>query len=261
MFSSIAAILGAPGQANYAAANAFQDALAHRRRCTGLPAISINWGAWAEGMAIRDGLAERRRKLGVDAMSTGEALRMLDYILLDKPAQVGVGFIRWKNLAGRYAHDQATPRLAAISEEPQTKRKDAPLLKRLAGAPDSRRRVILREHVHALALRVLGFSPARRIDVEQPLNGLGLDSLMALEFRNLLAAEVGQNLPSTLLFNYPALEALSAHLEGLLFGVDGAGQSAPKKPPAQLHPLDFVEDLTEEDVDKLLASKLGVASG
>jgi acyl transferase domain-containing protein/NADPH:quinone reductase-like Zn-dependent oxidoreductase len=260
MFSSIAAILGAPGQANYAAANAFQDALAHKRRSSGLPAMSINWGAWAEGMAIRDGLEERRRKLGVDAMSAGEALRMLDYILLDKPAQVGVGLIRWENVAGRYVDDQAPPQLAGITEEPQTKRGGAPLLDRLAGAPDSRRRVILREHVHTLALRVLGFPPGRRIDFEQPLNELGLDSLMVLEFRNLLAAEVGQNLPSTLLFNYPALEAVCAHIEGLLFGIEGGGQFA-AKPPAQLHPLDFVEHLTEEDVDKLLASKLGVASG
>jgi acyl transferase domain-containing protein/acyl carrier protein len=265
MFSSLASIVGAPGQANYAAANAFQDALAHERVRRGLPAVSINWGAWAAGMAARDGLESRRRKLGVDAMSADEALRVLDSVLLEKPVQVGVGFIRWNQIAGRQPGSPASRRLAALTGAgevavPQA-RAEGTFLERLADSPSSRRGAILQEHVHALALRVLGFPTARRIDPQKPLNELGLDSLMAVEFRNLLASEVGQNLSSTLLFNYPAIEDVAAHLARLLFGTNGGPQSNGLGAAVSRDPLDFIEDLSEEDVDKLLASKLEATNG
>jgi acyl transferase domain-containing protein len=255
MFSSFAAVLSAPGQANYAAGNAFQDALAHQRRRLGLPAISINWGAWAEGMAARDGFEARRRKLGLEAMSTEEALRMLEYVLLEKPVQIAVGPIQRSKLASRNTRGGG-------KAEPDVKRAEnaAPLMERLRSESDSRRSDILREHLHALALRVLGFPHGRRLDFEQPLNELGLDSLMALEFRNLLAADTGQNLPSTLLFNYPALDDVADHLCTLLFGRNGESPAAQRPDPSH-DPLDFIEGLSEEDVDRLLASKLGATHG
>jgi acyl transferase domain-containing protein/NADPH:quinone reductase-like Zn-dependent oxidoreductase len=248
VFSSLASILGAPGQASYAAGNAFQDALAHERRRLGLPGISINWGAWAEGMAARDGFEARRRKLGLEAMSTEEALRMLEYVLLEKPAQIAVGRMdrsKWN------APERSVKRAETA----------APLLERLQSESDSRRSDILREHVHALALRVLGFPHGRRLDFGQPLNELGLDSLMALEFRNLLAADTGLNLPSTLLFNYPALDDVAAHLRQVLFGHNGENRPPTKRPEPSRDPLDFIEGLSEEDVDRLLARKLGAANG
>jgi myxalamid-type polyketide synthase MxaC len=260
LFSSVASILGAPGQANYAAANAFEDALAHERRRRGLPATSINWGAWAEGMAVRDGLESRRRKLGLEAMSTEEALRVLDYVGLDKPAQIGAGLIQWNKISSRYNLEERDGRQAAPSSgrdgsrpEPQ---KDTSLLDQLSQAPDARRPTILLEHVLAIALHVLGFPSGRRIDSQQPLNELGMDSLMAIEFRNMLAGEVQQNLPSTLLFNYPTLDDVVAYVGGLLFMENG--KPAVVAPPAASHdPLEFVEDLSDEDVDRLLATKLG----
>jgi acyl carrier protein len=131
----------------------------------------------------------------------------------------------------------------------------------LSQAPDARRRSILSEHVLSLALRVLGFPPGRRIDPQQPLNELGLDSLMSVEFRNLLAAEVKQNLPSTLLFNYPTVDDVVGYVGGLLLGEQRAkpAAEAPRRSPRD--PLELIEDLSDEDVDKLLTSKLGVAHG
>ena len=264
MFSSIAAILDAPGQANYAAANAFEDALAHERRRRGLPALSVNWGAWAEGMAVRDGLQERRRKLGVEAMSTAEALKMLEYAMLEKPARIGVGLIRWNKIAARSRVD-SSDRMAGMmgaDDAPPLKRiDDAPLLERLAAAPESGRAGILMEHIHNIAARVLGFPAGRKIDLQQPLQELGLDSLMALEFRNLLAAEVGQNLPSTLMFNYPALADVALYVTGLLPGTKDRLGSGPAQPAAPRNALEIIEDLSEEEVDRLFASKWGTANG
>jgi len=193
--------------------------------------------------------------LGLEAMSTEEALRMLEYVLLEKPVQIAVGPIQRSKLASRNTRGGG-------KAEPDVKRAEnaAPLMERLRSESDSRRSDILREHLHALALRVLGFPHGRRLDFEQPLNELGLDSLMALEFRNLLAADTGQNLPSTLLFNYPALDDVADHLCTLLFGRNGESPAAQRPDPSH-DPLDFIEGLSEEDVDRLLASKLGATHG
>jgi NAD(P)-dependent dehydrogenase (short-subunit alcohol dehydrogenase family)/acyl carrier protein len=243
MFSSVASIFGAAAQANYAAANAFEDALAHERRRRGLPAASINWGAWAEGMAVRDGFEARRRKLGLEMMSVDEGLRTLDSVLLEKPAQVGAGLIQWSRISARYG--------LADGEHAQTSANSGG---RLAQAPEARRKALLFEHVLTIALRVLGFSADRRIDPQQPLSELGLDSLTSIEFRNLLAADVQQNLPSTLLFNYPTLDDVTGYVGGLLFGQPRA---AAAQTPIDL--LDRVEQLSDEELDRMLAEKSGAS--
>ena len=100
--SSVASILGAPGQGNYAAANGFEDALAHERRRIGLPAVSINWGAWAGGMAGRDGLAQRREETGLVPLTRKQGLALLTQIALDSPAQIGAGIFDWVRFLRRY---------------------------------------------------------------------------------------------------------------------------------------------------------------
>jgi NADPH:quinone reductase-like Zn-dependent oxidoreductase/acyl carrier protein len=265
LFSSIAAVLGAPGQANYAAANAFQDALAHERRRRGLPAISVNWGAWAEGMAVRDGLQERRRKLGFDAMSSEEALKALEHVMLEKPAQIGVGLIRWNNIAARSERGNAAGRAplstAALDVPPGGKTNVTTLVERLAAAPESNRATILLEQIHNIATRVLDFPAGRRIDLQQPLQELGLDSLMALEFRNALAAELGRNLPSTLMFNYPALADITAYVAELLRGPDDKVNPAAEPQAVSRGALERIEDLSDEEVERLFAGKWGTIDG
>jgi acyl transferase domain-containing protein/acyl carrier protein len=259
MFSSVASIFGAAGQANYAAANAFEDALAHERRRRGLPGASINWGAWAEGMATRDGFEARRRKLGLEMMSVDEGLRALDSVLLEKPAQVGAGLIQWSRIPAGYglADDEHAQTSAESSgrQAPHTEAtSQGSLLDRLAEAPDARRKALLSEHVLKIALRVLGFPADRGIDPQQPLSELGLDSLMSVEFRNLLAGDVQQNLPSTLLFNYPTLDDVTSYVGGLLFGQPHA---AAAQNPIDL--LDRVEQLSDEELDRMLAEKSGAS--
>lgn len=125
--------------------------------------------------------------------------------------------------------------------------------------PENRRRAI-EQHVHALAVRILGFDTGRRIDVRQPLNELGLDSLMAVEFRNALAASVERSLPATLLFSYPAIEELVGYVDALTR--DRSDEAAPGSAPvtATAGVLDSIAELSDEDVDRLLAEKLGSRS-
>ena len=258
LFSSIAALVGAPGQASYGAANAFQDALAHSRRRRGLPAISINWGAWTEGMSTGEGLAQRREELGIGTLSAEDGLRLLEYILHDAPAQVAAGVFDWNRFARRYAEGAVPARFEGLLHSVDAVRRptgEPGLLDRLSAAPETARMGILREYVQSVAIRILGFAIGRRIDGQQPLSQLGLDSLMAVEFRNALAGTVRQTLPSTLLFSYPTIEGVTACLAELLW-------SRPPDPEIQapldrgsLGILDNIEELTDEEVDHLLAHR------
>jgi myxalamid-type polyketide synthase MxaB len=257
MFSSSAAVLGAPGLSNYAAANAFEDALAHERRRIGLPAISINWGTWSEGMALIDGMEERRKAAGITAMTPEEALGALERILLDQPVQVGAGLMDWKRFITRDRNRSAPKRFSTLLEPERRETREEPsgLARRLSGYPPAARFRILQEHIEQLATRILGFPPNRHIDPLQPLNELGLDSLMAVDFRNALASTVEQNLPATLLFSHPAVEDLTTYLAETLFPAQPVAETERVSNSARL--LDEIQDLSDEEVERLYSQKIG----
>jgi acyl transferase domain-containing protein len=277
LFSSVASIFGAPGQANHAAANAFEDALAHARRAQGLPAISIDWGAWSElGSAVREDLEQRRAKLGVGTLTPDEALLLLEYILRDNPVHVAAARMDWHKFAAQLPgntswleqllskQSRSVTSTAAVKQE-----RSVNLMERLNAAPESQRPDLLREHLEGIARAVLGFAPGRRIDPLQPLQELGLDSLMAVEFRNALAGAIQRSLPATLLFSYPALEDIAGHVSRDLFGwttVNGSGvkssvanESAPLTQSSAADEdglLGTIEDLSDEEVERMFAKKL-----
>jgi len=257
LFSSVASLLGAPGQANYAAANAFEDALAQHRRLLGKPAISINWGAWSEGLAVREGLEKRQSELGMTAMSPEEGLALLDSILCENPAQIGAGFFDWSKFLRRYPGNSMPCRFANLlqqdGEEDVLQPAESDLLARLNAAPESDRLTVLRDFIQDLAVRILGFSSGRRLNVEQPLNELGLDSLMAVEFRNALASAMGQSLPATLLFSYPAIQDLTRFAAGLLLQESKPGTEAIAAGDSS-DVLGNIEDLSDEEVERMLAT-------
>ena len=248
LFSSVASLLGTPGQSGYAAANAFLDGLAHFRRLGGKPGISINWGGWAEaGMAAR-ATAQMRRQSEFQLMPPALALSALGRALRSEHAQLGIAAIDWslrKSLHG------SPPVLENVLGEPEVKA--GGLLEQLTQAPEAGRTEILEKFVHDLAIRVLGFAPGRRIDPEQPIHELGLDSLMALEFRNALSAELGRPLPATLLFNYPSLKEVVSFLRSLLFGSSGLEEPTAISRGRTGNALDDIESLSDEEVERMLA--------
>ncbi|MGH2350267.1 MAG: beta-ketoacyl reductase, partial [Chloroflexota bacterium] len=242
LFSSLASVCGAAGQANYAAANAVLDALAHHRTSLGLPAVSINWAPWREvGMAARltDAGAQRVRLRGLDSLSTRSGLRCLEAAILSGLPQVVVLPARWPELrrafggalppllssleeaAGATARGAATPGTTVSSAGAQT-----PLAARLAAAHRGERAGLLAQEVSRLVAQALGWPADQRVPPTLALRDLGLDSLGALELRNALAAALGRRLPSTLLFDYPSVAAIAGFLNDEL-----SDESDPAAPP------------------------------
>ena len=141
LFSSMAAVAGAPGQGNYAAANSFEDALAHERRRQGLPAISIDWGAWDAGMAKREGLDERRRELGLASFSIDEGLALLDYILLENSAQIGAGKVDWSKFIQRFREGAIPKRFSNLAGTAGCDQNTGAGWPGIAGSPGARSRI------------------------------------------------------------------------------------------------------------------------
>ncbi|MFE2043042.1 SDR family NAD(P)-dependent oxidoreductase [Streptomyces sp. NPDC059477] len=222
LFSSAAGTLGAAGQANYAAANAFLDALAARRRTEGLPALSLGWGLWdtGEGMAAGLGATELRRlaRDGILPLPAERALALFDRALnaddptapdraLLLPVRVQVtddapALVRAlaPAAARRTVRETAAPPVAAALDARLT---------RLNGADALR---LLADTVCAHVADVLGHGPGGAVDPQRSLGDLGVDSLAALELRNRLAADTGLRLSTTLTFDHPTSAALARHL-------------------------------------------------
>lgn len=216
LYSSASALLGARGQGSYSAANAFLDALAHHRRAIGLPALSVNWGPWAEvGMAAS--LAARFRAQGIETFTPVEGLKALWRALAFDKAQLTLMRVDWSRYLSQLPPG-AAPSLfselaarsgAQAAADPGASQK---LRRQLEAAPPRQRLSILMELVRAEAIKVLGLEPTFPLEPRQRLFESGLDSLMALELRNRLQGGVGAALPSTLVFDYPSVESLSTYL-------------------------------------------------
>ncbi|MFF5854519.1 SDR family NAD(P)-dependent oxidoreductase [Streptomyces sp. NPDC012751] len=229
LFSSAAGTLGAAGQANYAAGNAFLDALAARRRADKLPALSLGWGLWdtGDGMAAGLGKTELRRlaRDGILPLPADRALALFDHALAadGTPAAdralllpVRVQVTEDAPALVRSLAPTAVRRTArAVTEEPAD---IEPLPRRLAGlgAADALR--LLVETVCGHVADVLGHGSGSAVDPQRPLGDLGVDSLAALELRNRLGADTGLRLSTTLTFDYPTSDALARHLFAELGG-------------------------------------------
>jgi acyl transferase domain-containing protein/protein-L-isoaspartate O-methyltransferase/acyl carrier protein len=276
LFSSVAAVLGSRGQANHSAANAFLDLLAHERRARGLPALSINWGAWTEvGAAADRDMAQRLAAQGIGVLTPPQGLLAFERLLAQPAAQAAVLPIDWTryllaqgrtaapdflaDVAGRARVEAGAPAATPAGGSASAHAaKPVDLRQSLQDAPPSRRRPLVAAFVRERALRALGLDPARAIDPRTPLGELGLDSLLAVELRNTLGTALGQPLPATLLFDYPTLDALTDHLLADVLKLT-AQEAAPAAEPAPVpvaEPagmVDAIEDLSDEEVDRLLA--------
>ncbi len=219
LFSSAAGVFGTPGQGNYAAANAFLDALATHRRAAGLPATSLAWGLWAQagGMAgeLGEGDVSRLARTGVRPLRTEKGLSLLDAATVGPdPVRVPVGLdvAKLRGAAPPLLRDLVrTPARRAAETGNRTT-----LLDRLAALPSEQRTEALMDLVRTQVAAVLGHGTPDAIDREQAFNMLGFDSLSAVEFRNQLGAATGLRFPATLLFDYPNVATLTKHIEAEL---------------------------------------------
>jgi myxalamid-type polyketide synthase MxaE and MxaD len=253
MFSSAGSVIGQPGQGNYAAANAFLDALAHHRRALGLPALSIDWGAWAgEGFADTAGgrrLAARLALMGIGSIEPRHALEALGRLLDRDTTQIVAVPVDWKRYRENGSAGIASPLLSELTSElaaavrvsgHTSERRDA-----LLAADPAERGELLRRYLTEQVARVLGISPSK-LDLEQPLSNLGLDSLMAVELKNRIAMDLLVNVPiAKFLQGFSVDQAVTQVLEQL-----ATEPSSPSMSPVSK----FVDAGEEGDADRLLAN-------
>ena len=231
LFSSAAATIGSPGQANYAAANAFLDALAHHRRALGLPAISLAWGAWSVATAMTGHLGEAERarlaRQGVVALDERSGLELFDAAMgVDEPLLAAVRL----ELSALRAHARAGLLPAVLRELAPASQRDVgqegdTLAARLAGAPESEWQRIASELVQGHLAAVLGHASAASIDPDRSFKELGVDSLGAVELRNRLSRACALRLPATLVFDHPTPAAVGSYLLASL----AAGGESPSR--------------------------------
>ncbi|AGP59524.1 hypothetical protein M271_40730, partial [Streptomyces rapamycinicus NRRL 5491] len=216
MYSSAAGVMGGAGQGNYAAANAFLDALAEERRAEGLPALAVAWGLWEDASGLTAQLTDtdrdRIRRGGLRAISAEHGMRLFDNASRhSEPVLVAAPM--------EPVRDAEVPALLRSLHRPNVRRAA------LAGgaqwlaalAPEERAKALLKV-VRDTAATVLGHADARTIPVTGAFRDLGIDSLTAVELRNGLAKVTGLRLPATLVFDYPTPAVLAARLGELFTG-------------------------------------------
>ncbi|MFF1960064.1 type I polyketide synthase [Streptomyces sp. NPDC058220] len=228
VYSSTSGVMGGPGQANYAAGNAFLDALAAHRRAQGLPALSLAWGAWEQGVGMTSTLEDhdvrRVSGSGMPLLSVEQGLALFDAATGSDEALVvplGIGGGAFPSAAGVPAILRGlvrTGRRAAKSGAAGVSR--AGLVERLAALGENERPRLLIDLVRTEAAVVLAHSSPEAIVAEREFRQLGFDSLTAVELRNRLSSATGLTLPATLIFDYPTPTRLAGYLLDELVGAD-----------------------------------------
>ncbi|WP_455755126.1 SDR family NAD(P)-dependent oxidoreductase [Streptomyces olivaceoviridis] len=248
LFSSAAGVLGGPGQANYAAANAFLDALAQYRRDLGLPAQSLAWGLWAsESDMAADADRNRLGQAGIGALSTEQGLALFDAALAaGDPLLVPMRFTPAALTGQRVPAllDDLVPSRAPVPSTP------AGRATRVIDAPPADRERLVLALVTDLVATVLGHADARSVAPDQGFPELGLDSLAAIDLRNRLNAETGLRLPAGVVLQNASPRALAATVAEALAAV---GAPAVSPAPTDLLVSMFRNAAAENRADEALA--------
>ncbi|MFJ9034789.1 SDR family NAD(P)-dependent oxidoreductase, partial [Streptomyces sp. NPDC102274] len=227
VFSSVSGVIGGAGQANYAAGNAFLDALAAHRRTTGLPGVSLAWGAWNQGAGMTSGLGEadlrRAAEAGMPLLSVDQGVSLFDAALATgqaavAPVRLDLSVLRTRGAVPPLLRGliRTTARRTAVTGSGAGT--DAGLAERLSRLERAERHETLLTLVRGQAALVLGHASGDGVDPARAFRDLGFDSLTAVELRNRLNTATGLRLPATMVFDYPTVETLAAHLLEELVG-------------------------------------------
>ncbi|MFF5428072.1 MULTISPECIES: type I polyketide synthase [unclassified Streptomyces] len=244
LFSSVSGITGTAGQANYAAANTYLDALAAHRRARGLAATSLAWGLWdsSHGMGAQLGDADlaRWKRAGVDPLDPETGLALFDAALtggdaLVVPALFDLARLREAAADGTppallrgLIRPRATAR-AAQGATPGAAGGGTEWARRIASLPEEESRAAAADLVRSIVAGVLGHASPEGIDPERAFKEIGFDSLAGVELRNRLNAATGLRLPATAVFDHPSPAALAAYLHQQAAGTKQAAGAAPAR--------------------------------
>jgi acyl transferase domain-containing protein/NADPH:quinone reductase-like Zn-dependent oxidoreductase/NAD(P)-dependent dehydrogenase (short-subunit alcohol dehydrogenase family)/acyl carrier protein len=262
LFSSAVATLGGPGQGNYAAANAFLDALAAHRRACGLVGTSMAWGLWAQESGMTSALSEtdrsRMARSGMGVLSDDEGLGLFDLAVAAHEALMVAIPMDPRALRAQAGMGVLPTVLRGLVRVPaqRSNEQGASLVRRLSAASKAEREELVLDLVKAHVAAVLGHASSEGIDPQLAFKDLGFDSLTAVELRNRLNVATGLRLPATLVFDYPTSVEVARYLRVELVPEDGEqveveqGEAAIRKalssiPLARLRKAGLMEALME----------------
>lgn len=253
LFSSMASLVTMPGQGNYAAANSYLDALAHLRRAQGKPALSINWGPWAEighaateyGKRAHEGLAA----MGIDPLAPDFALGALKALLERGAVQTGVARVNWRKLFEADPAATASPLLSEFLQfEAKPAAQETLLVAELRSRGAAYRQDFTVGVLSKMLAEVLRLPGPGSVAPNRSLFELGLDSILALELTSRISSSFGRPFRATLFFTHPTVDALADHI---LREVSAGWQDAAS-------PVSDGE-LSEDELSELIAQEIGRA--
>jgi phthiocerol/phenolphthiocerol synthesis type-I polyketide synthase D len=267
VFSSLASLVTTQGQGNYASANSVVDALAFLRRAQGRPALTVNWGPWAQiGHAATEygrRAHEQLARLGVNALSPETSLAALERLMTTDVVQAAVIDIDWNRLAQSDPAAAAAPLLSLLFEtSPTPAPEQTPLLIDLKARAPGGRLEIVTAALAGLLAQVLRLADPQSIPRTRAFLELGLDSILTLELTNRISAAFGQPFSATLLFQCPNLEALASFVLNTVLPVrdEEAGAPAPERPPEAAPRSTSApgeSDLSESELSDLILQEIG----
>ena len=232
LYSSVASILGSPGQSNYSTANAFMDGLCWSRHQEGLPALSVNWGPWSVGMADDPVVMKRMATQGIRPLGTEAAHQCLSQLLQSQQTQATVLDADWRKLSSGFGG--ASSLLSELVLKTTSKRRsDSAFVTQLKKTRGDARRGLLLDSITKSLQRILG--TPKPPETDRPLMEMGLDSLMAVEFGTELQQMLGDgfDIGPTMLFDHPTIDAICDHVLELVGSesspVDGQAKTIPDR--------------------------------
>jgi NADPH:quinone reductase-like Zn-dependent oxidoreductase/acyl carrier protein len=216
LFSSIACVLGSPGQSNYAAGNAYLDGIAAMRQSQGLPAVSINWGPWANsGMATEEGREEQLANRGMGMLPAQESLDVMGDLIAKNAEATAVMSVNWANLV-RASGNNIAPLLTDVAAGVEIGNRgdsaeDRAFRQMISEMSVKDRNVKLSEFFAGQLARIMGME-LEDIEVATPLNAMGLDSLMAIELKNKIESQLQMSLPMAVFMNEPSVATIADYV-------------------------------------------------
>ena len=262
LFSSTTSLLGSRYLAHYAAANQFIDMFAHFRKSLGLPALAVDWGMWDREKKDSSLGGPSLRQMGLRAMPSADALAALGHLLGTGAAQMAVADIDWSTLKPYYEARRRRPYLEKIevgARKVQAEAVDQELLNRVELASATQRQKLLVDYLQRQVGKVLGFDANSAPDAQEGFFELGMDSLTSVELKNRLETALGRSFPTTVVLEYPNIEALAGYIATELFGAGDTpvpvAEPQPDEDPTQAQAENF-DQLSREKLLSLMAHEL-----
>ncbi|MBZ4422807.1 type I polyketide synthase [Myxococcus sp. RHSTA-1-4] len=268
MFSSTSALWGASGLAHYAAANQVLEALAHHRHAAGLPATTIHWGTWDEVAGARAEGEQGFERFGLKPMRSEQALDAMGRVMQAGVLIQTVASVDWSALKPIWEARRRRPFLQQVGAPAPAVGASAraQVLTELGALPPARRFDALLRHLQREVGRILGFPPAELPPTDRGFFQMGMTSLMTVELRNVLQRGFGKELPASLAFDYPTVEALAKRLAGLAETLEiplpteavAAPQvrAAPTDESGLSERLSRMDQMSDDEIERLIAEKI-----